>query len=163
MGTPNQLTHTDSHEVDDRGVRLPIADKAALADSIPTTPRRRLWGRIFRVARAIFVVIMLLMAFRNMTANVDWPYLVIGGAVFASIALLAHLGRYAKPIGPPEKSDRGSISFPAMIVAGAVGNQVGEHSLNRMREEWFRVAFKIMMTVMAARLLWVAAKDYGLV
>ena len=51
----------------------------------------------------------------------------------------------------------------AMIVAGMLGNWVGEHSLNRMREEWFRMAFKIVMTVLAARLLWVAARDYGLV
>lgn len=49
----------------------------------------------------------------------------------------------------------------AMIAAGMLGNQVGEHSLNRMREEWFRLAFKFVMTLMAARLLWVAAKDFG--
>ena len=49
----------------------------------------------------------------------------------------------------------------AMIAGGMLGNSVGEHTLNRMREEWFRMAFKLMMTLLALRLLWVAARDFG--
>lgn len=49
----------------------------------------------------------------------------------------------------------------AMIAGGILGNWAGERSLNRMREEWFRTIFKIGMTLMASRLLWIAARDMG--
>lgn len=47
----------------------------------------------------------------------------------------------------------------AMIAANVAGNHVGEHSLTRMKEEWFRVGFKVVMTVLALRLIWVAVRE----
>ena len=50
----------------------------------------------------------------------------------------------------------------AMIAAGMLGNFAGEHMLDRMREEWFRTLFKIVMTILALRLVWLAIRDAGL-
>lgn len=50
----------------------------------------------------------------------------------------------------------------AMIAGGMLGNLAGEHTLNRMREEWFRTGFKIVMTILALRLLWDALKELRL-
>lgn len=47
----------------------------------------------------------------------------------------------------------------AMIAGGILGNYVGEHTLTRMREEWFRIGFKIVMTLLALRLIWVAVRE----
>lgn len=49
----------------------------------------------------------------------------------------------------------------AMVASGILGNIAGRPALNRMREEWFRTVFKILMTVLAARLLYVAASKSG--
>lgn len=49
----------------------------------------------------------------------------------------------------------------AMIAGGIAGNWAGERTLHRVKEEWFRIVFKIGMTLMASRLLWIAAKDMG--
>ncbi len=49
----------------------------------------------------------------------------------------------------------------AMILGGLVGNTWGERTLNRMKEEWFRLAFKIVMTLLAVRLLWTGVRDMG--
>lgn len=49
----------------------------------------------------------------------------------------------------------------AMIAGGMFGNWVGERSLHRVKEEWFRIIFKVCMTLMAMRLLWIAARDIG--
>jgi uncharacterized protein len=50
----------------------------------------------------------------------------------------------------------------AMIAGGMLGNSWGERTLNRMREEWFRTSFKVVMTLLAMRLLWTGAKDLGM-
>ena len=50
----------------------------------------------------------------------------------------------------------------AMIASGMLGNRVGEQHLNRIREDWFRLGFKIIMTLLAARLLWVGLQELGL-
>lgn len=47
----------------------------------------------------------------------------------------------------------------AMIATGILGNWAGEHTLARMKEEWFRLGFKLVMTALAVRLLWVAARE----
>lgn len=47
----------------------------------------------------------------------------------------------------------------AMILTGILGNWIGEKSLTSMKEEWFRLGFKIVMTVLALRLIWVALRD----
>jgi uncharacterized membrane protein YfcA len=47
----------------------------------------------------------------------------------------------------------------SMIATGILGNWAGERTLARMKEEWFRLGFKVVMTLLAARLLWVALKE----
>ena len=47
----------------------------------------------------------------------------------------------------------------AMIASGMVGNWLGERQLNAMREEWFRVGFKVVMTLLALRLIWVGVRE----
>ena len=50
----------------------------------------------------------------------------------------------------------------AMIATGILGNWVGEHTLARMKEDWFRVGFKIVMTLLALRLIWVAVRELAM-
>jgi uncharacterized membrane protein YfcA len=51
----------------------------------------------------------------------------------------------------------------AMVAAGALGNWVGSRVLNHIPERNFRVIFQILLTVLAVRLLWTAARDGGLI
>jgi uncharacterized membrane protein YfcA len=51
----------------------------------------------------------------------------------------------------------------AMIVAGAAGNWIGEEALHRTSEKRFRVILQSVLTLMALRLLWDAARGWGLV
>ena len=46
-----------------------------------------------------------------------------------------------------------------MIATGILGNHMGERALNSMREDWFRIGFKTVMTTLALRLIWVALRD----
>jgi uncharacterized membrane protein YfcA len=57
----------------------------------------------------------------------------------------------------------GSIAplMAAMIVAGAVGNWLGEWALIRTSEQRFRLIFQFVLTALALRLLWGAAADAG--
>jgi uncharacterized membrane protein YfcA len=49
----------------------------------------------------------------------------------------------------------------AMVVAGAVGNWIGEKALDRTSEQRFRLIFQIVLTALALRLLWSAAVGAG--
>ena len=49
----------------------------------------------------------------------------------------------------------------AMIVAGAVGNWLGEVALTRTSEQRFRLIFQWVLTALALRLLWSAAEGAG--
>ena len=49
----------------------------------------------------------------------------------------------------------------AMIATGAVGNWLGRLALEKTPEKLFRVVFKVIITLLAIRLLWVAAKGAG--
>jgi len=50
----------------------------------------------------------------------------------------------------------------AMIATGAVGNWLGQHALNRISEQRFRLVLRVLLTLLAARLLWTAAERAGL-
>jgi uncharacterized membrane protein YfcA len=50
----------------------------------------------------------------------------------------------------------------AMIAGGMFGNWVGAHTLNRIREEWFRLAFKLVLTVLSLRLIWMGVRELQL-
>ena len=43
-----------------------------------------------------------------------------------------------------------------MVAGAALGNSLGQRTLDRMEEAWFRRAFQIIMTVLAGRLIWTA-------
>ena len=47
----------------------------------------------------------------------------------------------------------------AMIVAGALGNWLGEVALHRTTEQRFRLVFQVILTILALRLLWEAVRD----
>jgi uncharacterized protein len=49
----------------------------------------------------------------------------------------------------------------AMIVAGAVGNWVGEVALEKTSERSFRLVLQIVLTLLGLRLLWSAAQSAG--
>ena len=49
----------------------------------------------------------------------------------------------------------------AMILAGAVGNWVGEVALLRTKEQHFRLVLQIALTLLGLRLLWTAARGAG--
>ena len=48
-----------------------------------------------------------------------------------------------------------------MVGGGMLGNHFGERTLNRMKEDWFRLGFKLVMTVLSLRLLWNAGQEIG--
>ena len=48
----------------------------------------------------------------------------------------------------------------AMIATGAVGNWLGEMALNRTSERAFRIVFRLVLTLLALRLVWVAVADF---
>ncbi|MDH3241728.1 MAG: sulfite exporter TauE/SafE family protein [Alphaproteobacteria bacterium] len=50
----------------------------------------------------------------------------------------------------------------AMVGTAAFGNWLARKVLFRMREELFRTILKVLLTALALRLLWVAARDSGL-
>ncbi len=50
----------------------------------------------------------------------------------------------------------------AMIAAAMVANWAGSKTLDHVPERVFRVVFRILLTLMAVRLLWVAAREAGL-
>ena len=49
----------------------------------------------------------------------------------------------------------------AMIVAGAVGNWVGEVALEKTSEKSFRLVLQVILTLLGLRLLWSAAQGAG--
>jgi uncharacterized membrane protein YfcA len=49
----------------------------------------------------------------------------------------------------------------AMIAFAAAGNWLGRHALDRMPERLFRIVLKTVLSVLALRLLWVAARNAG--
>src|SRR6185436_18616777 len=51
----------------------------------------------------------------------------------------------------------------AMILAGAVGNWVGEMALLRTSEKSFRLVLQVTLTLLGLRLLWSAAQSAGLI
>ncbi len=50
----------------------------------------------------------------------------------------------------------------AMITTAALGSFAGRAVLDRMEESWYRIAFKIVMTILALRLFWVALGGPGI-
>ena len=48
-----------------------------------------------------------------------------------------------------------------MIATAAAGSWLGRAVLNRMEESWYRLAFKVVMTVLSVRLMWVALGEAG--
>ncbi|MPY68652.1 MAG: TSUP family transporter [Alphaproteobacteria bacterium] len=50
----------------------------------------------------------------------------------------------------------------AMIASATLGNWIGSRLLSRMPEKGFRVVFQVVVTALALRLLWRAARDSGL-
>ncbi len=54
-----------------------------------------------------------------------------------------------------------ALLIAAMIVAGVIGNYAGARALNSMREAWFRIGFKLLMTALACRLIWMAGRQSG--
>ena len=51
----------------------------------------------------------------------------------------------------------------AMVATAALGNLVGSRVLSRMPERAFRMVFRIVLTALALRILWLAAGNAGLV
>jgi len=50
----------------------------------------------------------------------------------------------------------------AMVATAVLGNWIGRHVLVRMPERHFRILLKTLLTALALRLLWIAARDGGL-
>ena len=49
----------------------------------------------------------------------------------------------------------------AMIATGALGNWFGERALDRVSEHGFRTVFRIILTLLGLRLIWVAIAELG--
>lgn len=49
-----------------------------------------------------------------------------------------------------------------MIACASLGSWVGGKALSRIPEQMFRAVFRVLLTVLGLRLLWVAARDSGL-
>jgi uncharacterized membrane protein YfcA len=51
----------------------------------------------------------------------------------------------------------------AMVVGSSLGGWSGSKALNRVPERGFRIVFKVLLTLLALRLLWQAAKSSGII
>ena len=51
----------------------------------------------------------------------------------------------------------------AMVATATLGNLIGSRVLNRIPEHAFRLTFRVVMTGLALRLLWLAAANAQLV
>jgi uncharacterized membrane protein YfcA len=51
----------------------------------------------------------------------------------------------------------------AMVATAAIGNLLGRRALNSIPEDSFRLVFKVILTAMALRILWLAAGNAGYV
>lgn len=49
-----------------------------------------------------------------------------------------------------------------MIAAAVIGNMVGQKALNHLPERVFRIVFQVLLTGLALRLVWIGARDTGL-
>jgi uncharacterized membrane protein YfcA len=49
----------------------------------------------------------------------------------------------------------------AMIATGALGNWLGERALDRVSERSFRLVFRVILTLLGLRLIWVAVAELG--
>ncbi|NKB22512.1 MAG: TSUP family transporter [Alphaproteobacteria bacterium] len=49
----------------------------------------------------------------------------------------------------------------AMVAGAATGNWIGGQMLDRMQEQIFRTLFKVLLTILGLRLLWVGARGLG--
>jgi uncharacterized membrane protein YfcA len=75
--------------------------------------------------------------------------------LFSHLAKLAAFGFIGVAIGSF------APLMAAMIIAGAIGNWLGEWALIRTSEQRFRLIFQLVLTALALRLLWSAAADAG--
>jgi uncharacterized membrane protein YfcA len=82
-------------------------------------------------------------------------------ATMGALMMIAHLAKIAA---------FGFIGFAigryvplmvAMIATGAVGNWIGEMALLRTKEQHFRLALQVVLTILGLRLLWTAARGAG--
>jgi len=51
----------------------------------------------------------------------------------------------------------------AMVATAALGNLAGSRVLRRVPEQAFRLLFRVLITALALRVLWLAARNAGLV
>jgi uncharacterized membrane protein YfcA len=49
----------------------------------------------------------------------------------------------------------------SMVAGAALGNWVGSKMLDRMQEQIFRTIFKILLTVLGLRLIWIGLRGLG--
>lgn len=84
-------------------------------------------------------------------------------ATLSSLMAITHLAKMAAFLWIGFSLGAYAPLMAAMIASGILGNWYGEQALNRLREEWFRVGFKVVMTVLALRLIFVALREMQLV
>ena len=82
-------------------------------------------------------------------------------ATMASLMAITHIAKMAAFLWIGFALGAYVPLIAAMIATGILGNWCGEHTLNRIREEWFRIGFKMVMTLLALRLIWVALREMG--
>ena len=50
----------------------------------------------------------------------------------------------------------------AMVATAVIGNLIGSRVLNRIPENAFRLIFRLVLTALALRILWLAARNAGI-
>jgi uncharacterized membrane protein YfcA len=83
-------------------------------------------------------------------------------ATFGALMVIMHTTKLIAFIGVGIALHAYTPLIVSMIVSGIAATWVGRHVLDRVPEKFFRTVFRIILTLLAIRLLWVAGREAGL-
>jgi len=82
-------------------------------------------------------------------------------ATFGALMSVAHVAKLVAFAFLGFAIGRYAPLMAAMIATGALGNWLGERALDRVSERAFRIIFRVILTLLGLRLIWVAIAELG--
>jgi uncharacterized membrane protein YfcA len=83
-------------------------------------------------------------------------------ATFGALMIIMHTTKFAAFLTVGIALHRYAPLIVALIASGIFATWVGSHVLNKVPEKLFRTVFKIVLTMLALRLFYVAGTELGL-
>lgn len=134
------------------------------------TPSLGRYGSVSNRFAAVGFVATFLGVFVSATGTIVGPFVASASpdrrnhaATLAALMSITHIAKVAAFLTVGIALGAYVPLMGGMIAGGMLGNWAGERTLSRMREEWFRTFFKVAMTLMSLRLLWLSARDLGFI